>query len=145
MEKEDAFPHNSSSWHSFQSTEWPQYTENQWIKFKYNIAASSLVPFFSWKQCQPIFELPSSQKGSLLMQDAAYWDSRRPLLIEEEFEEKPGYIPVSTEGEKRDGFARRVVDGEAGHAIEYKGEGCSFMQAVFNGVNVLAGVGLLSI
>jgi hypothetical protein len=102
----------------------------------YSIAASPSVSF-GWMQRQPSFELPSSQKGSLLTQDAAYWDSRRPLLpskIEKEgLEEKPAYLPVSTEGENQDGFARWEVDREAGHAIEYKGHGCSFMQAVFNG------------
>lgn len=99
----------------------------------YSIAASPSVPF-GWMQRQPSFELPSSQKGSFLPQDAAYWDSRRPLLPskaeKEGLEEKPAYLPVSTEEENRDGFPRSREDG---HAIEYKGHGCSFMEAVFNG------------
>lgn len=144
-EREDAFPHDNSSRRSFQSTEWPQSFRESMDT--YSIAASPSVSF-GWMQRQPSFELPSSQKVSFLTQDAAYWDSRRPLLpskIEKEgLEEKPVYLPVSTEGEDRDGFASREVDREAGHAIEYRGHGCSFMQAVFNGVNVLAGVGLLS-
>lgn len=141
VEKEDAFTHDDYSRRSFQSTEWPQsYRESM---DTYSIAASPSVSF-GWMQRQPSFELPCSRKGSLLTQDAAYWDSRRPLLEKEGLEEKPAYIPVSTEGENRDGFDKRVVDREAGHAIEYRGQGCSFVQAVVNGVNVLAGVGLLS-
>ena len=105
----------------------------------YSIAASPSVSF-SWMQRQPSFELPSSQRGSFLTQDAAYWDSRRPLLpskIEKEgLEEKPVYLPGSTEGENRDGFAGREVDKEAGHSLEYRGHGCSFMQAVFNGMQI---------
>eukprot|EP01018_Ginkgo_biloba_P007117 Gb_27729 [translate_table: standard] len=114
----------------------------------YGISAS---PSFGWMHRQPSLEHVGSQRNVFAPQDISFQDSKAPLLpskIEKQgLEENPAFLPLATEVEK-EGFAIRREKGKENEveylATEYTTHGCSFMQAVFNGVNVLAGVGLLS-
>ncbi|GLJ28261.1 hypothetical protein SUGI_0555400 [Cryptomeria japonica] len=143
-ESKDSFPENGSPPSSFISAQWPQsYRESM---DTYSIAASPSFVFL-----QTSLELTSSLKNIFRPEDGVFQDSKIPLLPSKSekdgLKEQRTYLPVVAEAEKRDEITRTEVDKEIGkkhNSTECITPGCSFVQAVFNGVNVLAGVGILS-
>ncbi|ERN07199.1 hypothetical protein AMTR_s00019p00168610 [Amborella trichopoda] len=118
----------------FLSTQWPQ--SYRVATDSYTIAAS---PIFGSLQRIPSGRYSSSYKSGLSIPG---WDSNVPFLS--------GKL-----GEKQESDKNLLITSEYQHegvtplSRHHTGEvyishGCSFTQTVFNGVNILAGVGLLS-